>query len=304
MTLRLTETRGSRVWPAFVHASRNSSICSAWSSVERHLRVLEQEGGAHQVQALLARPDGGLARARAPPDPVGEAGRLRLHRQHRLAWAAAAIGADDAGAGDRGAEERRLLARIVGVDRVAEGLGTVPGRLGRAAADAELEPATGEQVCRRRRLGHVERVLVAHVDHAGADLDPRRLDADRREERERRGELSCEMVDTDERPVDPDLLRRDRELDGLAERVAAGVRQPAAGMPGAEREEADLFGSGHRFNPLFTTLLIKQGSPDDEHSLQERRGRDLGVAADPVDDECHLVDVAPAPVFAWLELNG
>ena len=29
--LRLTETRGSRVWPAACQASRNSSICSAWS---------------------------------------------------------------------------------------------------------------------------------------------------------------------------------------------------------------------------------------------------------------------------------
>ncbi len=30
--LRLTETRGSRRWPAAAHASRNSRICSAWSS--------------------------------------------------------------------------------------------------------------------------------------------------------------------------------------------------------------------------------------------------------------------------------
>ena len=35
--------------------------------------------------------------------------------------------------------------------------------------------------------------------------------------------------------------------------------------------------------------------------LEERRGRDPGLAADPVDDERHLVDVAPAPVLAGLE---
>jgi hypothetical protein len=35
--------------------------------------------------------------------------------------------------------------------------------------------------------------------------------------------------------------------------------------------------------------------------LQERRGRNAGLAADPVDEEHHLVDVAPAPVFARLE---
>ena len=165
--------------------------------------------------------------------------------EHRVARPAADVGGDDAGAGDRGAEERRLLACLVGVDRVAERLGAAPGRLGRAAADAELEPAAREQVRGRGGLGHVERVLVAHVDHAGADLDPARLDADRREERERRGELAGEVVDADERPVDPDLLGGDRELDRLAQRVAAGVRQPAAWMPGAEREEADLLGARH-----------------------------------------------------------
>src|SRR5262249_47988036 len=127
----------------------------------------------------------------------------------------------------------------------AEGLGAAPRGLRRAAADAELEPPAREQIRRGRGLGHVERVLVAHVDHAGADLDPARPDADRREARGRRGELAREVVDADERAVDPDLLRGDRELDRLAERVAAGVRQPAARVPGAEREEADLPGSSH-----------------------------------------------------------
>src|SRR5205823_2910397 len=35
--------------------------------------------------------------------------------------------------------------------------------------------------------------------------------------------------------------------------------------------------------------------------LQERRGRDVRLAADPVDEERDLVDVAPVPVFAGLE---
>ena len=96
--------------------------------------------------------------------------------------APARVGGNDAGPRDRGTEERRLLTRLVGIDRVAKGLGTVPRRLGRAPADAELEPTAGEQIGGRGRLGHVERVLVAHVDHAGADLDPARLDADRSEE--------------------------------------------------------------------------------------------------------------------------
>ena len=61
MTLRLTETRGSRVWPAVVQASRNELDLLGLELVERHLRVLEEERRAHQVHALLARPDGGLA---------------------------------------------------------------------------------------------------------------------------------------------------------------------------------------------------------------------------------------------------
>jgi hypothetical protein len=42
------------------------------------------------------------------------------------------------------------------------------------------------------------------------------------------------VVDADECPVDPDFLGCDRELDGLAERVAAGVCQAPARVPGAE----------------------------------------------------------------------
>jgi hypothetical protein len=34
----------------------------------------------------------------------------------------------------------------------------------------------------------------------------------------------------------------DGQLDGLVERLAAGVGQPAAWMPGAEREEAESLG--------------------------------------------------------------
>ncbi|MEN9222867.1 MAG: hypothetical protein Q6M04_10565, partial [Thermostichus sp. BF3_bins_97] len=47
---------------------------------------------------------------------------------------------------------------------------------------------------------HVERVLVAHVDHAGADLDPAGPRADGRQQREGGGELAGEVV---EDGVDP-----------------------------------------------------------------------------------------------------
>src|SRR3989337_2752759 len=41
-----------------------------------------------------------------------------------------------------------------------------------AWSDAQLKASTRDQVGGTGVLGHVERVLVAHVDHAGPDLDP------------------------------------------------------------------------------------------------------------------------------------
>ena len=54
---------------------------------------------------------------------------------------------------------------------VAEVAPAVDHLLGRAAADAELQAAAGDEVGRAGVLGHVERVLVAHVDDRRADLD-------------------------------------------------------------------------------------------------------------------------------------
>src|SRR5262249_59944781 len=66
--------------------------------VERHLRVLEQERGAHEVQALLAGPDGRLARSRSPPDSVPEPGRLRLNGDQGVSRPTAGVGGGGDGA--------------------------------------------------------------------------------------------------------------------------------------------------------------------------------------------------------------
>jgi hypothetical protein len=50
-------------------------------------------------------------------------------------------------------------------------------------------------------------------------------------------------MDADEGTVDADLLGGDRELDRLAKRIAAGMGHPAARMPGAEGQKADLLRS-------------------------------------------------------------
>ena len=67
---------------------------------------------------------------------------------------------------------RAMSASLIALGRrVAEIATAVDHLLGRAAADAELQPPAGDQVGGARVLHHVERVLVAHVDDRGAELD-------------------------------------------------------------------------------------------------------------------------------------
>ena len=126
--------------------------------------------------------------------------------------------------------------------RVAEIAPALDHLLGRAAADAELQAPAGDEVGRARVLRHVERVLVAHVDDRGADLDPLRPRAARRQQRERRAELAREMMHAEIGAVRAELLGRDRKLDRLQQRVGrrARLRLRRRG-PVTEGEEADLF---------------------------------------------------------------
>ena len=58
-----------------------------------------------------------------------------------------------------------------GIAEVAEHIDHL---LRRTATDAELESPAGDDVGGPGVLGHIERVLVAHVDDGGAGLDARR----------------------------------------------------------------------------------------------------------------------------------
>ena len=91
-------------------------------------------------------------------------------------------------------EDLGVAARHVGIGLalgrlVAEVAEAIDHLLGRAATDAQLQPAAGDEIGRPGVLGHVERVLVAHVDDRGPHLDPLRPRTDRGEERERGAEL-------------------------------------------------------------------------------------------------------------------
>ena len=103
--------------------------------------------------------------------------------------------------------------RLAFLRLVAEVSPAVDHLLRRAAADPELEPAAGDEVGRARVLGHVERVLVAHVDDRGADLDPAGARAHGGQQRERRAQLPREVVHAEVRAVGAKLFGRDRQVD-------------------------------------------------------------------------------------------
>jgi hypothetical protein len=104
-----------------------------------------------------------------------------------------------------------------------------------------LQATAGDEVGRAGVLGHVERVLVTHVDHGGANFDAAGLRAGRRQQGEWRGKLAGEMMDPEERAVRAELFGRDSEVDGLQEhvrrRTRLGIRR---GRPMPEREETDF----------------------------------------------------------------
>jgi hypothetical protein len=64
-------------------------------------------------------------------------------------------------------------------------------------------------------LGHVERILGAHVDYRRADLDAAGLRANGREERERRGKLAGEVMDSKIGSVRAQFLGGNGQVDGL-----------------------------------------------------------------------------------------
>ena len=112
----------------------------------------------------------------------------------------------------------RVLAGHVGIAlalgrRIAEIAPAIDHLLRRAAADAKLQAPAGNEVGGPGILGHIERVLVAHVDDGRADLDPARLRAGRGQQRKRRAELTGEMVDAEIGAVRTKLFRRHRKID-------------------------------------------------------------------------------------------
>ena len=149
------------------------------------------------MHALLPGADSGGGGAGAVPEPVGQAGRVRLLHQ-RIA--------------DRHRHQRRLrdpehraresLAQALdpllrlGAELplgLAEDAVEDRGEMREAAADAEVEPAAGEQVHSGRVLGEPDGRLVARADHRGAQPQPAGALRGGGEEGHRRGEEALEV---------------------------------------------------------------------------------------------------------------
>ena len=200
--------------------------------------LVELQGRALEVHPELRRPDRGRVGRRPPPDALLQPRRMRLEPQQagRVREHRPRVRLGEALAIEELQEELGVAPRHVGIGlalgrAVAEVAPAVDDLLGRAPADAELQPAAGDEVGGAGVLGHVEGVLVAHVDDGGADLDAARPRADRREQRKGRGELAGKVVDADIGAVErraPRPRRRARSTAGARPR-AERVPEPCAG---------------------------------------------------------------------------
>ena len=96
--------------------------------------------------------------------------------------------------------------------------------LGRPSADAELKASARDQIGCAGVLGHVQRVLVAHVDHRRADLDAAGLRTHGRQQGKRRSELAREVMDPKIGSVRAQFLGGNGQVDGLQECVCGRAR--------------------------------------------------------------------------------
>ncbi|KAF0115413.1 MAG: hypothetical protein FD150_1081 [Rhodobacteraceae bacterium] len=140
---------------------------------------------------------------------------------------------------------RHVLIALAFFRRVAEVAPAFNHLLGRAAGDAKLQPPARNQVGGACILDHVERIFIAHVDDAGADLDSLGPGANGSEEREGRAKLVGEMVDAKVGAVGTKVFCGFSQLDGLRQHISSGTDGRAALIrPVAEGQKADLLHGG------------------------------------------------------------
>jgi hypothetical protein len=130
--------------------------------VEGNAGVLGEQGGAHQVHAVLSAPAAGGSGRLAPVDALSQAGDLGLDRQlpgcaHRRV-AVGDVCAADGLEGAMGVLVGRLGLPAAGGRGVAEDVRAVEGVLGSSTGDPELQSPAGDDVglcCLRRHVAGV-----------------------------------------------------------------------------------------------------------------------------------------------------
>ena len=251
--LRLTETRGSRSWPASFHAARKALIwaaCWTWngwppsSNLSVELCKFMPSFAAQIAVALVAAPH--QIRSRSPSE-YGS----RRNRPGGFGNIGRGLGLREALALQYLEEDLRVTPAHVGVGlalgrRITEIAPAIDHLLGRSAADAELQAPAGDDVGRTRVLRHVERVLVAHVDDGRADLDAARLRADGREQRER-ASRAAGRSDARGSTLRPRPVPRQRRQGRW---TAKARRRPTASATGARASSARTTGK-----PIFFTVI-------------------------------------------------
>ena len=212
--------------------------------------VLEDEGRAHEVDAVAR----GLNRrgvGSCPvPDPASQPLRVREDGQRRSRGELRRVllvqgrGLGHGNGGD-GVEEAFVVsaseirsARILGA--VAKGLPAPPGDFGCAAGHAQRGAAVRDQVEGGGLLGEVQGVLVSHVDDAGADFDGLGARGDGRQEGHGCSRLGRVVVDAEERAVDADLVGSNRKVDCLVQGLGSGYAMAGAVRVVAEAEESKV----------------------------------------------------------------
>src|SRR5690606_5456299 len=114
--------------------------------------------------------------------------------------------------------------------------------LGRAPADAQLQPPACDKIRCAGVFHHIAGVLVTHVDHPSANLDAFRLRAHCSKQRKGRSQLPSKMVDPKVRPVQPEFLGGHGKVYGLQKRVGCRARlRLGRRRPVAEGEESEFF---------------------------------------------------------------
>ncbi len=185
--LRLTDARGVRRCPAVLPRLAIRLDLFALLDVQRLPALIVLQRRTLKVHAESCRPACRRVRAGTPPDSVAQAFRMRLEAQQpgRIGKHRPRVGLREAFTFQELQEHLGVAACHVTIAlalsrRIPEVAPAIDHLLRRAAADPQLKPSARNQVCRARVLRHIQRVLVAHVDHGRADLDRPRPRANRR----------------------------------------------------------------------------------------------------------------------------